>query len=88
VSALRTPTILVWLALVAATGLSFALGSGHTSGAGKAVISCVLAIAFIKAWLVGRWFMELRTAPRWLRSVFDAWVLVVGAALIGLYLSG
>ena len=37
---------------------------------------------------VGAEFMELRHAPLALRVAFDAWVIVVAAALLGLYLHG
>jgi hypothetical protein len=48
----------------------------------------VLVIAFAKTWAVGRWFMELRFAPRALRLAFDGWVVVAGATVVALYLTG
>jgi heme/copper-type cytochrome/quinol oxidase subunit 4 len=81
---LRDRTTLVWLGLVLATAVSWQLGTGHGL-AGKSAAVVVLAIAFIKVRFVGRYFMEIRDAPRGLQVVFDAWVVVVAAALIGIY---
>lgn len=83
---LRQPAVAVWLVLVCATVLSYLLGAGHDPGSGELAIAAVLVLAFGKTWLVGRWFMELREAPSALRGAFDAWVAVVGAAVVGMYL--
>jgi len=69
----------VWLVLVTATLVSWSL---------RAIGLAVLAVAFVKVRLVGLYFMELRTAPVPLRLAFEAWVVVVGAVLAGLYLLG
>ena len=46
----------------------------------------MLAIAFAKIWLIVRYFMEVRFAPRWLRIVMDAWVVAVFSAITALYM--
>ncbi|GAH89626.1 unnamed protein product, partial [marine sediment metagenome] len=46
----------------------------------------ILLIAFVKVRFVGRYFMELRHAPLGLVAVFDAWIVVVASALIGLFI--
>jgi hypothetical protein len=82
-------TTTVWLVLLAASAASLWLGAdappqgnlGHT-----AAIVGVLAIAFAKIWLIVRYFMEVRFAPRWLRIVMDVWVLGVFAAITALYM--
>jgi cytochrome c oxidase subunit IV len=84
----RDPAVVVWLVLVLATTLSWWLGADHGLGTTDAAISLVLVIAFAKTWAVGRWFMELRFAPPALRLAFDAWVLVAGAMVVALYLTG
>lgn len=84
-------TTQVWLLLLAASAASLWLGTdappssarGHT-----AAIVAVLAIAFAKIWLIVRYFMEVRFAPRWLSTVMDAWVLVTFTAVTVLYLLG
>jgi hypothetical protein len=75
-----------WLFLVTATGLSWWLGVSHGHGVGNIAVAGFLVIAFIKAWVVGRWFMELRTAPAGLRRCFDAWVLVTGTTVAAMAL--
>jgi parvulin-like peptidyl-prolyl isomerase len=54
------PTV-VWVVLVAATIVSWAVGSDH--GPGSAVAVVVLAVAAIKVRFVGLDFMELCNAP-------------------------
>jgi hypothetical protein len=74
----------VWLLLVAATCLSWWLGTDHTLYA-NVTAPVVLVVAFGKAWLVTRSFMELQHAPLVLRRLFDIWILVVGGTLVVLY---
>jgi hypothetical protein len=80
----------VWLALVAATGVSWLLGAGHGAGAdsARAGTAIALGVAFVKVRYVGLEFMELRHAPPSLRWIFEGWVAVVGVTLITLYLTG
>lgn len=78
----------VWAALVAATALSWVLGSSHGAEGGSvtAATALILAIAFAKARYVGLDFMELRHADRRLRLAFEAWILVIGGVVVGCYL--
>lgn len=78
----------VWAGLVQATVVSFLLGDDHGFGTGDAAVLGVLAITFAKVWLVGLHFMELRHAPRGLRSLFEGYVVVVPVALAAIYLAG
>lgn len=68
----------VWAVLVVATLASWSVGGGNAA---------VVAVAFVKARLVGLDFMELRTAPVALRVLFEGWVVVTGGVLIALYLA-
>jgi hypothetical protein len=77
----------VWLLLVTATIVSWALGTEHLLGPRGASVA-VLVVAFVKARVVGLHFMELRSAPVRLRVAFEGWVVVVCSVLIGLYVSG
>jgi hypothetical protein len=43
-------------------------------------------MAFIKARLIIGYFMEVRTAPAWLRVSTDAWLVVLWGALLAIYL--
>ena len=74
----------VWAALTAATGLSWWLDDG----AGDAAAVAVLAIAFVKVWLVGEHFMELRRAPTALRRAFTGYTILVPVGLVVIYLTG
>jgi hypothetical protein len=49
------------------------------------VTAAVLAVAFVKVRLIGIHFMELGTAPRVLRGLFEGYVVVVALALFALY---
>ncbi|MFJ9588953.1 cytochrome C oxidase subunit IV family protein [Streptomyces acidicola] len=79
------PTGLVWAVLVTATAISWYLGDGH--GARRAATVLVLVVAFGKVYLVGRYFMELREAPRALLLLFTGWTVAVCAVLVGMYLT-
>ena len=78
--------VVVWLALVAATVVSWALGA--ELGSARNVTALLFVIAFAKVWLIGRYFMDLRSAAVPLRRMFDGWVLVVATALTAIYLIG
>lgn len=78
--------VATWAMLTAATTVSWYLGDGHGAVAFASV--AVLAVAFVKVYLVGREFMELRTAPTALHALFAGWCAVVCTGLVGLYLVG
>lgn len=80
---------LVWLVLCALTVTSWSFGPAH--GGGPVSLSvpatlAVLAIGFIKARLVISHFMEVRTAPVWLRLVTDGWLVALFGSITVLYL--
>jgi hypothetical protein len=83
-SIIRTHAGRAWLALMAATLVSWYLGNGH--GASQLATVMVIGVAFAKVYVVGHSFMELRDAPEPLRRVFGGWVLIVCLALVTLYL--
>lgn len=79
----------VWGLLSALTILSWWLGaesSGHLDR-DVTVTVVVLALALTKVRFVLRTFMEVRTAPRWLRRGTDVWLLALGASVLALYLA-
>jgi len=82
----KNPVVVAWIALMGATALSWYLGDGH--GPARLATVGVLVVAFVKVHLVGRYFMELKDAPRILYGVFAAWNIVVCSVLITLYLVG
>lgn len=75
---------IAWLLLVAVTLISFAsiFVPGHATVPGLGAVNIVLA--FAKAWVVGNEFMELRSAPRFLRILFAGWVCLIGSLLTAL----
>ncbi len=75
-----------WALLSALTVVSWALAAARRFSPGTALTIAVLAIAAVKTRLVIRQFMDVRAAPHWLRRATDAWLAVLMAAIIGLYL--
>ena len=79
---------LIWVLLVAATALSWAMGHGMGLHDRRIASVAIIGVAALKARYVILDFMELRGAPLVPRLVAEAWVAVLGAAMIGLYLRG
>jgi hypothetical protein len=46
----------------------------------------VVALGFVKGRLIIRYFMEVQTAPRWLKVATDAWLVVLWLAVLAIYL--
>jgi caa(3)-type oxidase subunit IV len=83
---LRTPATAVWAILVAATVVSWTLGTQHGFNDYTLASVVILLIAFIKVRLVGLYFMELRDAPTVLRGLFEAYCVVVCCVVVGTFL--
>jgi hypothetical protein len=83
---LKTRTTAVWLVLIVATLVSWRIGTDRGLHASLAT-AVVLIVAFVKVRFVGVYFMELRDAPVWLRTVFEGYCLVVCTGLIVMYLA-
>lgn len=81
-------TSLVWVLLVTATLLSWALGHGAGVNDARAAGVAILVLTFIKVRFVILEFMEIRSAPIWMRAVGEGWIVLVCALLIGLFISG
>jgi Prokaryotic Cytochrome C oxidase subunit IV len=82
-------TAYVWLLLSAITVLSWWLAPGHSGGhavANVPITVAVVVLGFIKGRMIIRYFMEVRTAPRWLKAATDAWLIVLWAAILAIYL--
>ena len=82
----RHITTMVWLFLMAATIATtwWLSKDGFSPLVGTVAI---FAIAAFKVRLVLLHFMELKSAPLPWRLIFEAWVLLATAAIIGIYLS-
>ncbi len=86
---LRSSATVVWLFLVAATVVSWALGTDHgfvDDSTAASVI--VLVVAFVKVRFVGLYFMELKDAPLPLRALLEVWCLAVCCLTLGFFLAG
>jgi cytochrome c oxidase subunit IV len=79
----------IWLLLLAATGVTFWLGeSGISGSAGMAPVLVMFALAFVKALLVMRNFMELRHAPALWRLLLQGWLVLVTTGIVLAYWLG
>lgn len=82
-------TTVTWLVLVAITVLAWWLAPGHSAGPVEPSIPitvAVIALSAVKVRLIIRNFMEVRTAPIWLRRATDAWLAVLWTAVLVIYL--
>jgi hypothetical protein len=83
---LPTRLIAVWVVLAALTLVSwlFAAAAGPLH-ATHLIGALAILLGFVKADLVGRWFMELRRAPAPLLRLMDGWCVAVAIVTIALY---
>ncbi|KWX24383.1 prokaryotic cytochrome C oxidase subunit IV family protein [Mycolicibacterium wolinskyi] len=75
----------VWATLCVVTVVSWWLGHGAAVASVPITVS-VVALAAIKCRLIIREFMEVRTAPAWLRFGTDAWLAALSATVLAIYL--
>ena len=78
-----------WLALTAITLGSWWLAPAQYTGAlhpSIPITALVLVLTAVKTRLIVRNFMEVRTAPRWLRFATDGWLAVLFLAIFAIYL--
>jgi hypothetical protein len=82
----------VWLILVGITVSYFWIDhSADKHGvatASTAVTVGAICLALIKVRIVMREFMEVRGAPQLLCRLTDFWVVLMGVAMLGVYLAG
>lgn len=80
---------IAWTVLCALTIGTWWLSPAHSGLAAVASVSisvAVVVLGFIKGRLIIRYFMEVRTAPRWLRLATDGWLLVLWTSVLIIYL--
>jgi hypothetical protein len=82
-------TTAIWLILILASFLTWWLGTNDSRDEliERAMIAAVVVIAFLKAYLVGMEFMEVRGAPAVLRGLLTGWVGLLAVAVTTLYLA-
>lgn len=79
----------VWLALTALTVLAWWLAPGRSGALATASVPitvAVLVVGLIKSRLIIRYFMEVRTAPVWLKRSTDAWLVLLFGLILVIYL--
>lgn len=88
-TAARTTTY-AWIILSAITVVSWWLAPAHGHGAPAGpsvpITVVVIILGFIKGRMIIRYFMEVRTGPRWLKLATDAWLTLLWAGLLVIYL--
>ena len=85
---LRCSATAVWLFLITATVVSWALGTNHGWVDDETAVGViVLVLAFVKVRFVGLYFMELKQAPLPLRALIEVWCVVVCALTVGFFLA-
>ncbi len=88
-AATRSSTTVVWVVLSVITVVSWRLGPAHHAGPpapSVAITVIVLALGFVKARLIIRYFMEVQTAPAWLRAATDGWLVALWGGVLAIYL--
>lgn len=77
----------VWAFLTTITVASWWIGQsrGTTFQLDAAVTLTVLLMASVKAQLVIQYFMEVRSAPRWLKQTAYGWNIGLLLLLLGVY---
>jgi Prokaryotic Cytochrome C oxidase subunit IV len=75
----------IWLALIAATLISWTMGQGDSLGSTRRTSIAIIVIAFLKIRYVIYDFMDLRGAPLFMRIVAESWVLIVCTTIIAFY---
>lgn len=78
-------TTYVWMLLCVVTVVSWWLG--HESVHASVVVTvAVVALGVLKCRLIIREFMEVRSAPPWLRLATDAWLALLWGTVLVIYL--
>ena len=86
VDLLKSTVTVVWVVLIAATIVSWALGTNHGFVDDDTSASVViLVVAFVKVRFIGLYFMELKDAPTPLRLLLEAYCLIVCAVVLVFY---
>ncbi|ANI38030.1 prokaryotic cytochrome C oxidase subunit IV family protein [Mycolicibacterium vaccae 95051] len=78
-----------WAVLTAITVGSWWLAPAHFTGtvhASTAITALVLVLTLVKVRLILWNFMEVRTAPRWLKASADVWLGALFVSVFAIYL--
>jgi hypothetical protein len=78
-----------WVLLSVITVVSWWLAPDHATGVATASTSisiAVIVLGFIKSRMIIRYFMEVRTAPTWLKIATDGWLATLWLGVLVIYL--
>ncbi|MDA0188779.1 MAG: cytochrome C oxidase subunit IV family protein [Proteobacteria bacterium] len=85
----NTPANRAWVALLAATAITWWLGeSGAAGKTGTMAVLIMLGLALVKGWLVIYDFMELRHAPMLWKTLLLGWLVFVLGMIVLAYWMG
>ncbi len=57
-----------------------------TTTAARTTTYVWILLGFIKGRMIIRYFMEVRTAPRWLKLFTDSWLTILWTGVLAIYL--
>ena len=80
---------IAWLVLCVITIVSWWLSPAHSANAAVPSVPitvAVIVLGFVKSRLIIRYFMEVRSGPRWLRLATDGWLVVLWGGVLAIYL--
>ena len=80
---------IAWIVLCTLTIGSWWLSPAHSGGPvapSVPITVAVVVLGVVKCRLIIRHFMEVDTAPRWLRLATDGWLVTMWAAVLVIYL--
>ncbi len=80
------PCTLIWLTLMALTGVTY--GIGETGLSGPTVMLTVLAIAFVKSQMIASYFMGLRKAGLLWRAIMGIYLVLITTMIAVAYYLG
>lgn len=76
----------IWLLMIGATLLSWQMGHGAEIIKQRYVAAAIIVITFVKVRLLIFEFMEIKTAPFWMRFAFDLWMMSTSGVIIFVFL--
>ncbi|MFE9327326.1 cytochrome C oxidase subunit IV family protein [Nocardia sp. NPDC052278] len=77
--------VAVWLVLIAITIILWCLTPDHHDTGNlsdEILVTAIVALGMVKSRLIIRYFMEVRSAPRWLQIATDAWIVALWLTLL------
>ena len=80
------PCTLIWLTLIALTGVTYSIGDAGLGG--RNVMLLVLAITLLKGQMIAGFFMGLRKASLLWRAIMGVYLVIVGSMIAVAYLMG